>query len=293
MNVNYGSQTFEYAKQKISLSANKLKNYIIIQVIFGIILIAIVVIAFLVVLGLTATDLTNINPNDLYQLVEDIVNNGIFVTTAGIIAAVFLIIAGIALVIIGILTYVQYYRLGQGFDKLNQADPSVQISKSVSYGFYGYIIAVIVGIFLPGIAGTIVSLIGNLSLAIAAYFIYQLFSEYQKQGRFNRTPSYMLVLGLGAQLITQIVSLFSYYGSFIGFVGFILMLIGFSHLSRDIKLVLPPGGTASQAQKVQQDSYAQAQPTAPVKQAGTTFCSHCGAKLTGDERFCVNCGAEV
>ena len=292
MNQGYNFQLFERTKHDISISANKLKNYIIFLVVAAIILVIIVAVILFVVLGFSVETLSTLDPNNLYQFGQDIIDSGLF--TLALIPAIFLIIVGIGVIIIAILQFVQYIKLGSGFSKLYDADRALETSKYISYGFYGYVIAVIVGFFVPGIGGTIVSIIGNLSLAVGAYFIYQLFREYRNLGRYNSKISSLLFIGLAAQVISQIISAFTYYGGLLGLVGFILMLVGFRDLSRDIKLVAPPGMQVIQPQASSSVQYAPTQTTTPVKKTtGAQYCAHCGAKLTSNSKFCDNCGAEL
>lgn len=292
MSQNYNLSPFESAKRKISESSNKLYKYTIASVIIAMILVVILIVTLIVVLG---SSIESFDIDNLYQFGEDLISAGLF--TSGLIAAIFLIIAVIALLVILIMSYVQYYKLGSAFSNLHQADSALETSKYISYGFYGYIIAIIVGMFVPGIGGTVVSIIGNISLAGAAYLIYQLFNEYKNLGRFKGKSTMYLFLGLAINAVAAIVSLFSYYGSTGTLIGFILMLMGFRDLSRDIKLVAAPGGQVAPTGEPAAVAYSPAQPTTePIQQTqpkATRFCSNCGAKITTDVKFCQNCGSSV
>ncbi len=289
MNQGYNIQAFERSKHNISESANKLKNYIIFEIVVGIILVTILGITLFVVLGFTIENIENIDPNDIYQFVDDIMAAGLF--TTGLIAAIFIILVGIVLAVVGILLFIQYFKLGSGFSKLHEADRTLETSKYISYGFYGYVITIIAGIFIPRTGGIVVSIIGSISLAIAAYFIYQLFNEYRNLGRYRGTVSSLLVIGLAAQAVSSIITAFTLYGGIVGLVGFFLMLIGFRDLSRDMKLVAPPGGQVVQ-QAVQQEGPTKVEyiPQEPSKNEN---CPNCGDKLSANAKFCSSCGASI
>ncbi len=295
MNQGINIQLFERSKHNISDSANKLKNYIIFQLVLGIILAIILGVTLFVALGFTTAELENLNQNNMYQFGQDLINRGLFSTA--VVAAVFLILVGVAFIIVSILLFVQYIRLGSSFNKLYESERMVGASKNISYGFYGYVVAVIIGFFAPGIGGSIVSIAGNTSLAIAAYFIYQLFIEYRDLGRFRGKPSNLLFIGLALQIISSIVSFFTLYGGLVGLIGFIMMLMGFRDLSRDMKLVASPGRQVAQKQAPQAAVYTPTQPAkAPAQATADTkikYCENCGAKLIANAKFCSSCGANV
>ena len=295
MNQSINIQLFERSKANISDSANKLKNYIIFQLVLGIILAIILGVIIFYSFKFTTDDLENLNPNDLYQFGQDLVNRGLFSTA--IVAAVFLIIVLVVFAIVSILLFVQYFRLGSSFNKLYESERTLETSKYISYGFYGYVIAVIVGFFVSGVGGSVLSIIGNVSLAIAAYFIYQLFIEYRNQGRFRGKPSNLLFIGLALQVISAIVAIFTLYGGLVGLIGFIMMLMGFRDLSRDMKLVAPPGEQVAQTQASQAAVYTPTQPAKPPAKAPADtqikYCENCGAKLLANAKFCSSCGATV
>ncbi len=289
MSQVYNLPPFEDAKKRISESSHKLYQYIIWSVIIAVILVVGLAITLIVVLGLGIEDL---DISNYYDFGEQLIANGLF--TTGLIAAIFLIIALIALIVILIMSYIQYYRLGSSFSKLHDAERTLETTKYISYGFYGYIIAIIAGIFVPGVGGTVVSILGNASLAVAAYLIYKLFVEYKRLGRFSGKTSMLLFIGLAVNVAAEIAATFTTYGPFGSLIGFVLILIGFRDLSRDIKLVVAPGGQQMKTEAPPADGYRPAQPATatvqPVKDQ-IRFCSSCGAKITAVGKFCQNCGA--
>ncbi len=294
MNQDYNTQPFEYAKSKISESADKLYKYIILATIIGIALVVIIAITLFVVLIPLGFTIEDFNPNNIYATGEAIIASGIL--SSGIIAVVFLGIALVALLVILFMSYVQYYRLGTGFNKLYEAERTLETTKFISYGFYGYIIAIIAGMFIPGVTGNVISIAGNVSLAAAAFLIYQLFNEYKSKGRFRGKPSMYLFIGLAVNVVSSISSMFSTYGSIGSLVGFILMLLGFRDLSRDIRMVESQSHQEMTAQAAPVESYSESKPTvAQVEPAlnKAHFCSKCGAKITTDGEFCQNCGASL
>lgn len=290
MNQEFNSQHFEYAKNKISESANKLKNYIIWATVIGIVLVVVIAITLFAILIPLGFVLADFNPNNFYETGEAIIASGLL-STAGIVAAIFLGIVLIALLVILFMSYVQYYRLGSAFNKLYEAERILETTKFISYGFYGYIIAIIAGMFVPGVAGNVVSILGNVSLAVAAYLIYQLFGEYRSQGRFKGKPSMLLFIGLAINVISAITSIFNAYGDIGGLIGFILMLLGFRDLSRDITMVEPPSHQKMTAQAAPVEIYSESKPA--VTQDKAQFCSKCGAKITTDGKFCQSCGSSL
>jgi len=293
MNQNYKINTFEFAKNKVSESANKLYKYLILITVLGIFLAVTLVIAFFVLLVPLGFTIEDFDPNNIYSTGEKLVNSGIL--TTGLIAVIIAGIIGIALIVVVIMSYVQYYKLGSAFDKLHDADPIIATTKYISYCFYGYIIALIASIFIPGIASTVVSIIGNVVLAIAAYLIYQLFIEFKSVGRFSGKPSYYLFLGLAINVVTSITLIYSTWGSFGSFIGFILMLMGFRDLSRDIRIVTQPSGQAPQTRAPSvQSSTASTIPTSDTKVTESArFCIKCGTKIETNMKFCSNCGSSI
>ncbi|MHA1198562.1 MAG: zinc ribbon domain-containing protein [Candidatus Heimdallarchaeaceae archaeon] len=289
MSQNVNLSLFESAKGRISESSNKLYKYTIASVIIAMIAVVILVVTLVVVLGFTMASFESFDMNDFYQLGEDLIASGLF--TLALIPAIFLIIVVVALVIVLILQFIQYYKLGTAFSKLHDADRTLETTKYISYGFFIYVIASIAGGFVPGIGGTIITVIANVSLAAAAYLIYQLFEEYKSLGRFLRKSNWYLVIGLAINAISAIISLFSTYGYSGSLIGFILMLMGFRDLSRDIKLVAAPGGQVAQTAEPKTAAYSPAQSTpAPTQETKTRFCSNCGAQSSTDMKFCQNCG---
>ena len=291
MSQNYGIQPFEFAKNKVSESSNKLYKYIILTTVLGIFLAMLFVIGYFVYLVDLGFTIESFDPNNIYATGQAIFNSGIL--TTGLILVIFAGILGVAIIVVLIMSYVQYYKLGSAFSRLHVADPIITTSKYISYGFFGYIIAIVASIFIPGIGSTIVSILGNVSLAVAAYLIYKLFQEYRILGRFKRKSSYYLFLGLAINVVTSISALFSTWGSFGSFIGFILMLMGFRDLSIDIRNVTPPGGQAPQKSAPPVQSNVES--TIPESSAEMTgdarFCIKCGTKIEPNMKFCSNCGA--
>ena len=288
---------FDYAKRKISESSQKLSQLLIWGVVIGIALIIIVAVVFIVVLGF---NIDAIDVNDLYGLADAIF-------TAGAVGIALLAISGIALLIIVIMVYVQYYHLGSGFNILSEADKSVINSKNASYGIYGYLIATVVGIFAPGWAGIIFSILANVSLAIGFYFVYQTFLEFRKQNRFGKEPTKLLLAAVLVNIISAIVGIFTGYGSFGTIIGFILLLLGLRDLSKEITQIHPPGPAPVPSSVTVEAPKAQP-PRAPAKEAEMgfipkaekiskpaeqRFCPNCGAKVGKEARFCTNCGANI
>ncbi|MHA1217506.1 MAG: zinc ribbon domain-containing protein [Candidatus Heimdallarchaeaceae archaeon] len=292
MNQNYGIQPFEFAKNKISESANKLYKYLILMTVIGIFLAVIMIITFFVLLVPLGFTFEDFDPSNIYTTGEAIYNSGIL--TTGLIAVIFLGIFGIALIVILIMSYIQYYKLGSAFSRLHVADPIITTTRYISYGFYGYIIALIASIFIPGIGSTVVSILGNVALAVAAYLIYKLFIEFKSLGRFKGKPSYYLFLGLAINVVTSISAMYSTWGSFGSFIGFILMLLGFRDLSRDIRTVTQPGGQAPQTRAPLQSSEVSTIPISDTKVTeGVLFCIKCGTKIEPNMKFCSNCGSSI
>jgi len=285
---------FDYAKRKISESAQRLSQLLIWGVVLGIAIVIITVVYLVVVLGFS---LSVFDLNDLYAL-------GTAIYAAGGVAIALLAITGIALLVIVIIVYVQYYHLGSGFNVLSTADKTVINSKNASYGIYGYLIATIVGIFAPGWAGLVFSILANVSLAFGFYFVYQTFLELRRQNRFNKEPTKLLLIAVIINIISSIVGIFTGFGSLGTIIGFILLLIGLKDLSREITQIRPPGpapvpsSVTIEAPKVQP-------PTAPRKDEEVSFipksdkpieerfCPNCGAKVGEKARFCTNCGANI
>ena len=288
---------FDYAKRKISESSQKLSQLLIWGVVIGIALIIIIAVIFIVVLGF---DIAAIDMNDLYGLADAIF-------TAGAVGIALLAISGIALLIIVIMVYVQYYHLGSGFNILSEADQSVENSKNASYGIYGFLIATVVGIFAPGWAGSIFTIVASISLALGFYFVYQTFMEFKRQNRFSKEPTKFLLAAAIVNIISPVVTIFTGYGSFGSILGFILMLVGLRDLSRETTQVHPPGPAPVPSSVTVEAPKAQP-PRAPAKEAEMgfipkaekitkpaeqRFCPNCGAKVGKEARFCTNCGANI
>ncbi|MHA1552615.1 MAG: hypothetical protein ACTSQC_11800 [Candidatus Heimdallarchaeaceae archaeon] len=248
MSQNNTMYAFEDAKNKISVSSRKIYRYLILTTIIGLILavvLLVLVLVFLSSLGLTIAD---IDLDNIYETGALLISEEILATALA--AVIILGISLLALVVISILTYVQYYRLGTGFSKLHSSDPRSETNRYISFGIYGYVIAVVAGIFIPGIFGTVVSLLANVSLAFGVFLIYQLFQGYTEQGRFKGKHSIILFIGIALNVVASITTLFNDFGTIGSLVGFILMLIGFKNLSRDIMLVEPPTGEAIPAKDI-------------------------------------------
>ena len=296
MSQAYTMHPFDYVKNKISESSYKLFKYIIWTTVIGLIVGIILVISFYILLVPLGFTLQDFDTNNFYTTGQTILDSGIFLSKGGIITVIFLSLAVIALIVVLIMTYIQYYKLGSAFNRLYIADSSIETPRFISYGFYGYVIAIIIGIFVPGIAGSIVSILGNVSLAIAAYLIYRLFTEYRDERRFNAKPSILLFIGLAINIVTNISSMFSTWGSFGTLIGFILMLLGFRDLSRDIKIV-----SFTRGQQIGSQYKQQTQQIGPTKTAYSPqdtskkilFCPNCGAKLADNAKFCANCGSTI
>ena len=281
---------FDYAKHKIADSSNKLYKYLLWAVFLAITLVIILIIALIVIIG---TSIASIDPNNIYEIIGTLF-------TGGAVAITLLVIAGIGLIILMIMIYVQYYKLGSGFGLLHRSDPINENAKYASYGIQGYIVAIILGLFIPGYAGSVISLLGNASLAIGFYFVYKLFVDYKGLGRFNQKPTIMLFIAVAINLITSIVSFFSLYGGIGSIIGFILLVYGFRDLSKDIMVVLPPTAGPDVAQQVVSKTPQEvsvAKTTAVVTETPPTsdakFCSNCGAKAQPGSKFCENCGSNL
>ncbi|MCK4845926.1 MAG: zinc-ribbon domain-containing protein [Candidatus Heimdallarchaeota archaeon] len=289
--MSYGHQVhpFDLAKRRISDSSSKLYSYLLTFVIISVIMVIVAVILFYVVLVPLGYTLNDFDPNDIYESIETIV-------VTSLLAIGVLAIGIIILLILFIMIYVQYYKLGSGFSLLQKADPMSTSPQNASYGIMGYVIAVIIGFFVPGYAGTAISLAGNISLIVGFYFVYKTFTDYTQQGRFNQPPTKMLFIAVTINFISSIVAFFTMFSSIGTIVGFIFLLIGFRDLSRDITLILPPGAAPTSspaAVPVKQEQYpiqpAAVEPSVSKK----AFCSSCGAKISQEESFCSNCGTSI
>ena len=291
---------FDHAKRKISESSQRLSQLFIWFVVLLIATVIIVTVVFTVVLGF---DITVIDLNDLYDLVEVIL-------TAGVVAIALLAISGIALLVIYIMIYVQFYHIGSGFNILSEADRSVINSKNASYVTFGYLIAVVLGIvfpfFAPDWVGTILTILGYVSLAFGFYFVYRTFIEFRNQNRFGKEPTKFLLAAVIVNIISNIVVFFFELGSFGIIIGYILLLLGLRDLSREITQVYPPSPAPVPSSVTVEAPVAQP-PPAPAKEADVDFipkaeisdspkakfCTHCGAKIGENTKFCTNCGANV
>lgn len=285
---------FEDAKNKISDSSRKLYRYTLWATFLGFAFAIILIISLFVILIPLGFMLEDFDLDNLYESGEALIASNFF--TTGIVAAIFLGIVLVALIIIMIMTYVQYYKLASGFNRLHKSEPRDETTKYISYGIYGYVIAIIAGIFIPGTAGNIVNVLGNVSLAIGVYLIYKLFGDYKNEGRFKGKPSILLFIGLAIQAIASISSIFNEFGSLGSLLGFILMLLGFRDLSRDIRIVDPPSAQGIPAKSTPDQQYEETAPitSEPISApASVDFCSKCGAKITTDGKFCQSCGAAL
>lgn len=283
---------FDYAKSRLIRSSEKLYQYQLWSLLLGIALIILIIIAFFTVLVDLGFDLETFDPTDIYELSDVFLGIGIGLLVFGII---FLI----AFAIIGIMIFVQYYKLGTGYSLLAKADPSSISAKNASYGFHGYIIATIIGIFIPGYGGTAVTLVGTLALTLGFYFTYKTLVDYQKKGQFKKSPSLLLVVAGILSLASSIVSFFTMFGTLAGLLVPILMVFGFRELTNDLTLIQAPGMSVS-AKTPYQEHPKQPIPSSPVQTAdesatvtGAQFCSSCGAKIQSGAKFCDNCGANI
>jgi len=299
MAQTYQMHPFDVAKLKISESSQKLYKYLLWSVLIGIVLIVLVLIAVFVFIGLTIDELLTIDQDNIYDFATTIFSEGV-------VAAIILVLVGvIALIVISIMVYVQYYRLGSGYAFLARADPITPSSQYASYGIYGYIGGVILGMFIPGTAGSVISILANVSLAVGFYFIYKAFVDYRGQGRFNKSPNMMLFIAVAVNIITAVVNIFSLFGSIGSIIGFILLLLGFRELGKDIMIVQPPAGQpgpyadAPQVEPLEAHP-AKLVPSEPIPKApephgepAGKFCSNCGAKQPVNVKFCQNCGGTI
>ena len=287
MTYGYQVHPFDLAKQRISDSASKLYSYLLTTVIVSVIMVIVAVILFLVVLVPLEYTLDDFDPNNIYESIESIVSASLLVI--GVLA-----IGMIILLILFIMIYVQYYKLGSGFSHLQKADPMSMSPQNASYGIMGYVIAVIIGFFVPGYAGTAISLAGNLSLVVGFYFVYKTFTEYRQQGRINKPPTKMLIIAVTINIISSIVAIFTFYTTIGTIVGFIFLLIGFRDLSRDVTFILPPGAAPTSspvAVPVKQEQFPIQPAAVKPSVSKKAFCSSCGAKISQEDKFCPNCGA--
>ncbi|MHA1407560.1 MAG: zinc ribbon domain-containing protein [Candidatus Heimdallarchaeaceae archaeon] len=285
----YQINPFEYAKQKISTSAENLRKYLLVSVIISFISFAIAIIVIFAILIPLGFSLSNLEPEKMYAFMGN-------VFAGGILAIILMLLAVIALLVIFIIVYVQYFKLANGYKILADADPASTSAKNASYGIYGYVIAIILAIFVPGIAGSIISILGNASLALGFYFIFKTFEDYRLQNRFPKPPSKILFVGVLVNFISAIINIFSFYSSLGTIAGFILLLIGFGELSKDILLLQPPGAQTGTYQEVPQKVKSEAKAvvqTPQVPETGSKFCERCGAKNEANAKFCVNCGASL
>jgi hypothetical protein len=279
---------FDYAKHKLLDSSKKLYQFQLWNVLFGILLAIIVIIAIVVFLIPVGFDVNNFDPTDIYGLRDTFLGIGIGLLVSGLIIL-------IAFAITGIMIFIQYYRLGSGYSLLAKADPISDSAKNASYGFHGYIIATIIGIFVPGYGGLVVSILGTLALTLGFYFIYRSFVDYQNQRRFPKSPSFLLLIAGVLTLATDITSFFTPYGSLISILIPILLIFGFRGLVRELTLIQPPTGGSVKDQSVQSqtpiESVAAQTETSPPTEG--QFCSSCGAKAQPGSKFCENCGANI
>ncbi len=240
MSQNNTMNAFEDAKNKISDTSRKLYLYLVWATISAIIFAVILLILILVFLSTLGISLADIDLDNIYETGAILISDELL--AVALVAVIFLGISLLAMIVFNILTYIQYYRLGTGFSRLHSSDPRAETNRYISFAIYGYVIAVVAGIFIPGTFGTVVTLLGNVSLAIGIFLIYQLFQGYAEQGRFKGKHSIILFIGIALNVVSSITTLFNDYGIAGSLVGFILMLIGFRNLSRDILLVVPPSG---------------------------------------------------
>jgi hypothetical protein len=284
------SHPFEYAKSRLITSSRKLYQYQLAILIVGIALVILILIALFVFLVPLGFSIETFDPTDIYAFGDLFAGIGIGLLSFGLI---FLI--GFA--ILGIMIFIQYYKLGNGYDLLAKADPSSNSPKNASYGFYGYIIATIIGIFVPGYAGTAVNLIGTVSLAAGFYFAYKTLVDYQTKGQFPKKPSLLLVIAGILSLASSIITFFTLFGTLIGLLVPILMVLGFRELTNDLTLLQAPGMGVSIKTPQESVPSEKVPSTATTYEPSTTlgvqFCSNCGAKAQTGTKFCENCGANL
>ncbi|NPD88322.1 MAG: zinc ribbon domain-containing protein [Asgard group archaeon] len=286
--MSYQSQMhpFDIAKYKISDSSNKLYKYLLWTVVIAIIMVIVLVVS--VVALASGFDFTDFDTNNLYSTIESLF-------AGGIVVIVLVSITGIALFIIMIMTYIQYYKLGSGFSLLQKSDSVSENAKNASFGIQGYLVAIIISIFVPDLAGAIISMVGNTALALGFYFVYRMFVDYQNQGRFNKKPTMILFIAATINLITAVASLFTTFGSIGSIIGFIMLVYGFRDLSKDIMQVQPPLGGPAKVQHIpsQTPSVSVTTQTETPPPTGALFCSNCGAKFQSGAKFCENCGSNL
>ena len=276
---------FEHAKSRLIRSSRKLYQYqsgILIAGIALIILILIALFVFLIPLGFS---IETFDPTDIYAFGDIFAGIGLGLLT-------FAIIFLIGFAILGIMIFIQYYQLGTGYSLLARADPSSSSAKNASYGFHGYIIATIIGIFVPGNGGTAVNLIGTLALTAGFYFTYKTLVDYKKKGQFPKNPSILLVVAGVLSLVSSIVSFFNLFGTLGGLLVPILLVFGFRELTNDLALIQAPGVGVADKTPYQEipEKEVPSSPTPAAPSADVQFCSHCGAKAQPGSKFCENCG---
>ncbi len=292
----------DYAKSRLIDSSQKLYRYQLWLVLSGIAFVILIIIAFFVFLVPLGFDLATFDPTNISSL-EDM----IFGVGTGLL--VFLALLGIMFVIVLIMTYIQYYRLGTGFSLLYKADPISNNARNAGYGLIGYVMALILGIvvgfFTVGYIGTIISIMGTISLALGFYFINRTFVDYQKQERFPKAPSYLLLTAGVLSVASTIVQIFTVFGSLISILIPILLVFGFRELTTDLTLIraplAQPGARRSVSTQATYEPHpARPAPSTPVPSAPETssstdvlFCSSCGAKAQSGAKFCENCGANI
>ena len=296
MAQTYQMPPFDRVKFNISDSSKKLFNYTIGMILAIIGLVILVAIAVFVIIGLSIDEIMNIDPDNIYEFADAFI-------AGGAVAIVLVLIGILAVVVLQVLIYVQYYRLGTGFNLIAKLDPSIVSSQYASYGIYGYIGGTILGIFVPNTAGSVISILAYSSLAVGLYFIYKTFVDLRGLGRFNKKPTMLLFIGAALQAGSQIAAIFTLFGSIGSIIGFILLLQGFKELSRDIMIVQLPAGQpgpyadAPQVAPLEEAHPAKPAPGEPIPKAPEPhqvappkFCSNCGAKQPVNVKFCQNCG---
>ncbi len=298
MTQAYQMPPFDVAKYKISDSSKKLYKYTIWMIFAVIALIVLAAIAIFVIIGISIDDLMAIDPDNIYEFADALL-------AGGAVAIVLILIGALAVVVIQIMIFVQYYKLGSGYSLLSKIDPSTVSLQYASYGIYGYIAAIIIGLFVPNTAGSIISILSYVSLAVGFFFIYRSFVDYRGVGRFNKKPTMLLFIGAAISAITQLTSMFTVFGSFGSIIGFILLLLGFRELGSDIMIVQPPSGQAgpyADAPKVEplETHPAKPAPSDPIPKAPVPhevaearYCANCGAKQPVNVKFCQNCGESL
>jgi ribosomal protein L40E len=283
----YPTTPFDSVKMKVADSSKRISNYLSWLVIIGFVLgimFSVLIIGFLVpTIGFSLATLS------IYALI-----GAMFAPEILAIALVFVLIMIIPILILlalAIQVIINTFKLGSGFHKLSTIDSSSINARYVSYAIYGYIISSIIAAFVPRYGGVALMLVGNLSLAVGAFFIYKLFSEYQKSNRYPQSPTITLLIAVSINLVASIINFFTIFGFFGSILGFIFLLFGLKTLSKEIMYVLPLTTQIGLETSAPQEASYGTQQTESNLQADTKFCASCGAKQPIIAKFCQHCGS--